>query len=79
MACSVVDGFGTPVCDVAGGLPRNLVFTIGRPVGAKDEGLEGGEGSDRVDERRGDELSIAAQSASEPLAPSWEYISFQVV
>jgi hypothetical protein len=47
------EGLGTSSWRGLGTLLRNLGFTKGRPVGAKGDGLEGGEGLDRPAEDSG--------------------------
>lgn len=65
---------GTSVRNAVGGLDRNLVLTIGRPVGANGEGLGGCSGKSEKEEcedtGRSGELSAGAQSGSEPPPPS---------
>lgn len=64
-------GFGTSRRRGPGTLLRNLALTRGRPVGAKGEGLEGGEGLDRpAEDSASGVVAPGAQSSCGSSPPS---------
>ena len=56
-------------------MARNRDLTTGRPVGAKGDGLGGGDESVMTDNGAAGELSAAAKSASELSPPSCARVS----